>query len=384
MKFKVAIDASRARSGGAISHLIGIINVAQPLDYEISEVHIWASSKLSSLLPSKSWLVIHHHSFIEKNIFFQMFWQLFLLRWEIKKNNCDILLSLAAGTLYVHKPSVVMSRDMLSFESSEINRYLSVKTIIPWLRLYLLRFVQINSLKKATVALFLTNYAAQTILKWTGPLSNYRIIPHGVGSDFKNIDLSNPWPVDDSTPIRCLYVSNTALYKHQWHVVEAFHLLRKEGFNVIIEFVGGGSGESRKKLELAINNFDPDRKFTIVNEFLEKRKLPVKLSQAHIFVFASSCENMPNTLLEAMAVGLPIACSNRGPMPEVLKDAGVYFEPENPQSIYTAVKSLLEDSELRKKSSEKAKALSLAYSWERCSDETFQLLQEIIKKQNKL
>ena len=35
---------------------------------------------------------------------------------------------------------------------------------------------------------------------------------------------------------------------------------------------------------------------------------------------------MPNTLVEAMASGLPIACSDRGPMPEVLGDGGVLFD----------------------------------------------------------
>ena len=57
------------------------------------------------------------------------------------------------------------------------------------------------------------------------------------------------------------------------------------------------------------------------------------LKRAHLFVFASSCENMPNTLVEAMASGLPIACSDRGPMPEILRDGGTYFDPENEVTI---------------------------------------------------
>ena len=56
---------------------------------------------------------------------------------------------------------------------------------------------------------------------------------------------------------------------------------------------------------------------------------PGVLSKANLFIFASSCENMPNTLLEGMASGLPIACSDRGPMPETLQDRGILSMPRS-------------------------------------------------------
>ena len=79
--------------------------------------------------------------------------------------------------------------------------------------------------------------------------------------------------------------------------------------------------------------------------FVPHDDLPSLLAGADLFVFASSCENMPNTLVEAMAIGLPIACSDRGPMPEVLRDGGVYFDPENPESIAAAIETLIRDPE---------------------------------------
>ena len=68
--------------------------------------------------------------------------------------------------------------------------------------------------------------------------------------------------------------------------------------------------------------------------------MPEYLSKSNIFIFASSCENMPITLIEGMASGLPIACSDRGPMPEVLQDGGVYFNPEDCKSIVFAIEKL--------------------------------------------
>ena len=55
--------------------------------------------------------------------------------------------------------------------------------------------------------------------------------------------------------------------------------------------------------------------------------------KSEIMILSSRFEGLPNILLEAMAASLPIACSNRGPMPEILKDAGIYFNPEQVSSI---------------------------------------------------
>ena len=63
---------------------------------------------------------------------------------------------------------------------------------------------------------------------------------------------------------------------------------------------------------------------------------------ASIGIFASTCENLPNILLEMMASSLPIACSNRGPMPNILGENGIYFDPENINSISEALRYLLE------------------------------------------
>lgn len=104
------------------------------------------------------------------------------------------------------------------------------------------------------------------------------------------------------------------------------------------------------------------------------------LAEADLFIFASSCENMPNTLLEAMAVGLPIACSNRGPMPEVLDDGGVYFDPEDAVSIANSVEQLIKDPDLRAKIARRASQLSEQYSWSRCAEETWKFICETYRR----
>lgn len=378
MAIKIAIDASRNRSGGAKAHLIGIINDGNPQQHGIDEVHIWSYKSLLDALPDFPWLVKHNPPELEMSMLKQLWWQYKNFPKEVKQAGCDILLSTDAGTVCTYHPSVVMSRDMLSYERREIARYGIGKE---WLRLFLLRFVQSRSLKNADAAIFLTKYAADVIQTWTGKIKEYRVIPHGVSSSFR-IDHNKQYAKEGET-VKCLYVSNVARYKHQWNVVEAFDILNKKGLSAHITFAGGGVGPGQEKYMQAVAIHDPQGNFTTQINKVSHDMVPELLSTADIFIFASSCENMPNTLVEAMAAGLPIACSNLGPMPEVLKDGGVYFDPENAVSIAEATEKILTDSNLKIQLAQRAKELSNQYSWKRCAAETFTYLVEVYQKNQK-
>ena len=58
-------------------------------------------------------------------------------------------------------------------------------------------------------------------------------------------------------------------------------------------------------------------------------------------------------------------------MQEVLADAGVYFDPEDAESIADAVEQIINDPNLRVRIAQKAKILSDQYSWSRCANETW-------------
>jgi glycosyltransferase involved in cell wall biosynthesis len=365
----LAINALRARSGGAIAHLKGIIENLQPEKYDISSVQVWVCKSLIKQLPQKAWLQVHCPTVTQKNIFSQLLWEKFVLPFELKKHKCKILLNVDAGSVCYRHPFVTISQDMLSYEPGEMNRY-------GWsfarLRLLVLKYIQSASLKQANGSIFLTHYAGNTIQKSIGLLDNVRYIPHGISDNFKLCVNTADW--DHEKDIQLLYVSNSAPYKHQWHVVEAVSLLRKKGYKVGLQLVGGSNGQSKKRLDDAVRTYDPNHSFVQLFPFVTNHDVLSFLSRAHIFLFASSCENMPITLLEAMAVGLPIACSNRGPMPEVLQDGGTYFDPENPETISEAVQQLLEDPSVRRQYARRAKELAAQYSWSRCSHETFKFI----------
>ena len=88
---------------------------------------------------------------------------------------------------------------------------------------------------------------------------------------------------------------------------------------------------------------------------------------------------MPVTLVEGMSMGLPIASSDRGPMPEILVNGGVYFDPEDENSIAISLERIISTPSLRLQISTKAKTLAKQYSWTRCADETFKFITDTQK-----
>ncbi|MBM7419182.1 MULTISPECIES: glycosyltransferase [Chryseobacterium] len=376
---KIGIDASRNRSGGAKAHIIGIINDFDEsfLENGIEEIHIWSFPELLAQLPNKTWLIKHTPDELNKSIIHQLWWQYKKLPIEAKNQNIDILLNTDAGTVCRFKPSVTMSRDMLSYEKGEMKRFGFSKQRI---RLELLKLVQNNSLKKSTAAIFLTQYASKVIQQSSGKISNVKIIPHGVSNNFRVLTNNGFWN-EEKKEIKCIYVSNVELYKHQWNVALAIQNIKNKGYNVSIDFIGGGAGKAQLKFDKTIKTIN-NNEYLVQHDFVVHSKLPQLIQEKDIFIFASSCENMPNTLIEGMSSGLPIACSNRGPMPEVLQDGGVYFNPENVEEIENAIMNIITNSIDRMRISKRALELSDFYSWKRCSKETFEYLIEINQQNN--
>jgi glycosyltransferase involved in cell wall biosynthesis len=135
-----------------------------------------------------------------------------------------------------------------------------------------------------------------------------------------------------------------------------------------------------ERLNGTLARHDPTGEVVRYAGVVPHNEMHLRYKQADLALFASSCETFGQIVTEAMSAGLPIACSNRSAMPELLGDAGVYFDPENPEDIANAVKRLIDSPELRAEKAWAAFERVQQYSWPRCADETFSFLRDAARK----
>ncbi len=370
----VAVDASNLRSGGSVTHLSSILRAADPAAHGISEFRVWAHREMFDRLPQRPEVKAFHVPMLDRALPWRLYWQ--ATRFPRVARGCDVLFVPGGNTPYRVTPFVTMCRNMLPFEWSETRQYGFSREA---LRILLLRLGQLRSFQRADGLIFLTGYARDVVAPLVEGCGAVRIIPHGVDEQFR----SAPRPqralsdCSASDPFRLLYISTIDVYKHQWHVADAVAGLRRRGFPVAIDFVGTAYGPALRRFRKVLRRLDPGAEFLRYRGPVAFKQLPELHRQADASVFASSCENMPNILLEAMAAGLPIACGRRGPMPEILGDAGIYFDPVRPDEIEKALETLITDRDLRDQFAARAHARARDFSWERCARETLEFVAEI-------
>ena len=380
----IGIDAANLRGGGGITHLVEFLRVAQSTLHGIERVVVWGGTPTLKVLDNRPWLDKRTPPALDKGLLQRTLWQRYSLSQAARDAGCDVLFVPGGSYAGNFHPVVTMSRNLLPFEVRELLRYgWSLLT----LKLLLLRLVQSRSFRKTDGVIFLTEYARDVVLRVTGKLRGQTcIVPHGINPRFNKAPKLQRAiaEYDNAHPYRVLYVSIIDQYKHQWHVVEAVAALRKQGFPIVLDLVGPAYPAALKRLNQTIDRVDAERRWVQhYHGAIPFNELHLRYAEADLGLFASSCENMPNILLETMASGLPIACSNRGPMPEVLGQAGVFFNPEQPEDIVRALHELINSPKTRKRLARASYERVQQYSWLRCADETFRFLVGVIQQRKK-
>ena len=379
----IAIDATNLREGGGITHLAEILRVVEPADHGIARVVVFGGQATLAALPDRAWLEKVQPAELERGLWSRLTWQRFQLSGSAKAKGCEIFFVPGGSYFGALWPVVTMSRNMLPFEPREYRRY---GWSLMRLKLWLLRIAQTRSMRRATGMIFLTDYARRKVQEAVGEIrGTVAQIPHGLNPRFRappkaQRDIQT---YSQEHPFRLAYVSKVDAYKHQWNVVEAVAALRREGLPVALDLIGPAYPPSLKRLQESMAQWDPDGAWVRYHGAIRFSELHQTYLDADLGVFASSCENMPNILLETMAAGLPIAASSRGPTPEILGSAGEYFDPEQPSEIAAALRKLIASPSLR---SERAGASYLAaqsYTWTRCASQTFAFLAKVARQPRK-
>ena len=362
-KYTLVIDASRNRSGGSIIYLINFIKNLNLETTKIEKVILFSYKGLLKQIPNRSFLIKHNHPFLEKNILFKIIWQIIYLPNFLRKDDNNILFTTDATSFCKYKPSIVFNQDILAFDKEALKQ-------IPFglfkIRIYLIKFVQIFAMNNASKVIFLSKFSKKVISSYLRKNLDYKIIYHGI--DEKLLKLGQKkiselhWDYKKKDKIQLIYVSPLDSYKNHLTVAKAYSRLKKKYTNLEIKFVG-----SYKHNIKLYNNIISDVSLVTQKNFVgdvSHKKVLNYIYNSDIYIFASSSETFGISLVEGMALGLPIVCSNKSSLPEILKDGGIYFDPNNDCQLAYQIEKFIKNKNFRKIKSKRALNLSSRFRWD--------------------
>ena len=372
---KLGIDATNIRIGGGITHLNRVLSewVRSPC----LEVVIFGSMQTLDRLPDGANIEKVSHGWHNKGLAFRTLWQVFYLRKALEASDCNVLLVPGGSCFCGFSPKILMSQNMLPFEWLETKRYFPRPLFFKWIAL---RICQLWSFRNADGVIFLSEFAASHIgPKLKGRNVQRSVIPHGIDDSFFNVGACRQFDLKSGMALRITYVSSIDIYKHQDFVFDSvIELKRLIERPIELNFVGDiRSTVMYEQLQRRLKSNDEDFswvKFSVVDQY---SKMADVYQHCDLGIFASTCENLPNILMEMMASAVPVVCVNKRPMVDLLRGYGALYEHGDSAGF---VAKLCELAESEAKREEIGRSLFLAakrYSWRVCAVDTFEFVAKL-------
>lgn len=169
-----------------------------------------------------------------------------------------------------------------------------------------------------------------------------------------------------------LYVGAIQPRKNIMVLLEAFDLARKRHEDMKLVLVGERAWLWRETMD-AIDHH-PFKDDIVLTGKVSFADLGALYGGAKMFVFPSLYEGFGIPVLEAMAAGVPVVCSNNSSLPEVGGDAALYFDALNVSELASRIESLWTESALREAMIRKGHERIKQFSWDKCAQETLEYI----------
>lgn len=236
---------------------------------------------------------------------------------------------------------------------------------VPALRRYLERVVP-RSLGRADLVLADSRHTRSDLIKLFGVRSDQvKVIYPGADSRFhphvepsEQDRLRERYDIGDTPYV--LSVGTLQPRKNLARLIQAFARSQGRRHTNAKLLIAGGRGWLYDDILVAANAHDNVR----LLGFVEEQNLPTLYRGAALFAFPSLYEGFGLPVLEAMACGVPVICSNRSSLPEVAGEAALLTNPLDVDAMSNAITRALEDSVLRAQMVDRGLAQAANFSWQ--------------------
>jgi len=198
------------------------------------------------------------------------------------------------------------------------------------------------------------------------------VIPHAFNRDV--FDANRQYEAPPITGSYILFVGRLEEKKNVRLLIDAFELLCKENSDIKLVLAGStGHGYDRIKERLEQLSRSVAQRITLPG-YLPEYDMVRYLAHAAIFAFPSWYEGFGLPALEAMAMGVPVVCSNTSSLPEVADSATVMLPPNSPLSWASAFSRILHQSKFAQELKTKGLRQAERFSWDKAAKATLEVL----------
>jgi len=228
-------------------------------------------------------------------------------------------------------------------------------------------------LRTATKILSISNYSKNELVRLfkINPRKITTILLGYNNSKFSPIKDKNDWEILGKYGIKknyVLYIGNDRPHKNLKRLVLAWEKLSqgiKESYDLVLAGKIDREGEIEKLLE------EKKLKNVLITGFIEEDEKPVFYRNAKLFVFPSLSEGFGLPIIEAMASGTLVVCSNSTSLPEAGGEFAIYFDPENIEQITFSIERGLKDVDLSQSLVKGGLEWVKNFTWENTAKKTY-------------
>lgn len=175
-----------------------------------------------------------------------------------------------------------------------------------------------------------------------------------------------------------LYIGTDYPHKNLKNLYRAFSKIMNLPHLSDYYLVTAGVNYYRQGTQYLQADLDRIRNRVIALGHFPDEKLHLLYNAASIFVFPSLYEGFGLTVLEAMACGTPVICSDATSLPEVAGDAAYLVDARDPEPLAKAIENVATDSRLREALIEKGLERVKLFTWEKCAKETYAVYEKLL------
>lgn len=372
----IVIDAMNIRSGGGLKHFSQFLHNSSQDKHNFKKLVVFGNMKHEIITENRDDIVLISNCFTNGNQLIRLLYQFIYISPYSFFVGADFIFVPGGGFFGYANRVIPIFQNLLPFTPSEVRRY---KSFTSRLKFFILRLYQGWTFKRAMAVIYLSHYARSFLvdsIKLNIEL-RFRVISHGF--EIEKIQINRVSKeiseYSDYLPFKLLYVSILSPYKNHFEVIKAVLYLRSQ--KCPIELILVGPDDNETLAELRKSGVLNDNGIKYLGE-LKGEDLNSVYSTSDAFIFASTCENLPIILLEAISYNLPIVAYSHGSTKEVLGiNYPYYFNDLKTGSIVDAILLLVNNM------SESFDHLNLLrenykqISWKSQIDETWSFFNEL-------